>query len=344
MKIKVRVKKNFGEPLKLMSQRKKIFGELLRLKNINNVVQAYFYSNRKPFDLLDKVDKNKCPKGIRDGIKEKVQQQQKYVSENKIKIRSDFKQSIGFQIDLIDAAKRIKELIPVHNANSALEYDRAYAMENNCEGGLVVSKDPMYATNKIVHPHNARKAKMAKDEIYKLIGKFPMLLHDRKTDFLGNNEVWEDQPWINLVANMKPGQERLESFLKESEVLMEDATIKTIQSLCMNPGSSPFHNPRETKLSNHMMTEKQRFKNYKIRDKYIKVCHWKLTNKHKFSSVRLIEEYSQKSFFFLKEKYNNLHGGSWDISENDPELIALNDEINILSNRIKRLCKEEKPF
>ena len=73
------------------------------------------------------------------------------------------------------------------------------------------------------------------------------------------------------------------------------------------------------------------------------MCHWKLTNKHKFSSVRLIEEYSQK-VFFLKEKYSNLHGGSWDISENDPELIALNDEINILSNRIKRLCKEEKPF
>ena len=118
----------------------------------------------------------------------------------------------------IEGTFGIKELIPVHKVNSALEYDRAYAMENNCEGGLVVRKDPMCATNKIVHPHNFRKAKMAKDEIYKLIGKFPMLLHDRKTDFLGKNEVWEDQPWINLVANMKPGQERLENFLKDSEI------------------------------------------------------------------------------------------------------------------------------
>lgn len=219
------------------SHEEKIFGELLRLKSLNNVLHSYALANKKPFDLSSRIDPKKCEPSIIKGLKIKSNQQKVQFKKKGLKIKPKIKQSFGYQLDLVDAAN---EIVQVRKA-----YRKIAKIEHHCKYFNFKQRDALRKWQRECknigfgkQSFNRRKAKI-KGQLMNLLGRYPELLHDRTEGFSAKSEPWEGQPWISRVAKMVPGASKINKFLRNSQATMEDNVIKTIHSLCMTPKMVP---------------------------------------------------------------------------------------------------------
>jgi len=168
--------------------------------------------------------------------------------------------SLGYQVDLIDAAKSIvhlkdqlKELYSeVDKINVKISENSTVVRTGRSETKCIIdpfSKLPeCHEIPSYYNPNSKRlseyesalkrtqqKIEQTKQEITMSLGKYPELLLDRQTGFWSKDEIWEEQPWISRVSKMIPGSDKVKHFLKDSKTTMEDNVIKTINSLCMVP-------------------------------------------------------------------------------------------------------------
>jgi hypothetical protein len=214
----------FGDYKIRESDEEKMFGELLRLKNINILLKSYMFANRKHFDLASKIDTNICPKGIIDGIKIKSKQQKNLFDSKGLKLRDNFKMSLGFRNDIISAARELKKLIKDYNY---------FIQEAKCKTYNVDLSSGIPET--ICFPRDKAQANYLSRIIKKKLQKYPSLLLDRKTGFWSSDKVWEDQPWIDKVANLKPEGKEIIDFILLANEKMNKKVIDTIHRLCMTP-------------------------------------------------------------------------------------------------------------
>ena len=141
-----------------------------------------------------------------------------------IKLRESYKMSFGFKIDIINAAKDLKELI------SKYKY---YMAEAKCR----TSGIDLTTGNAITFCVSRDKAKANKisSKIKSKLQKYPSLLLDRKTGFWSSDKIWEDQPWIDKVASFKPEGNEITNFIHLADKKMKKKILDTIHSFCMTP-------------------------------------------------------------------------------------------------------------
>jgi hypothetical protein len=319
------------------SDQEKIFGELLRLKSLNNVLQSYSIANKKPFDLVGKLNPEKCNPSIIKGIKVKADEQKDLFKTKNIKLRPNLKLSLGYQLDLIDGAKNVEKLkreLIVHKKK--IEKIEAKISKNNkaVHTGKSKTKCVTDQFTKLVECHDfpiyynpkakalsanyrelkntLSKMELTKKEIILGLGMFPELLHDRKTGFWSKDEIWEEQPWILKVSKMIPGSADVKNFLKDSKTTMEDNVIKTIHSLCMVPKHQPKTHYNKQQTVHYKDSGKA------LPQKYNQ-CHLRLNAEKplRVEKIKLLEK-------LLMDRRNS-HDSA-------------------IKTRIARLCEEETPY